>query len=184
MARKKVTPEEEIVNTAVEGTALGSVPAGSVLHDEAGADTGDVPAELPEGDLSAEETAEQSETLPAMEAAEAKPFGLSAAEKTASQEENDTVEKRAEEAELHEETSEFLEAAEDLHSNLPASAPHGSEADGADWGFESRSRKKPLQNLRRMNTWQQITPKRLMRRMKRASARSSTSWTSMNWIGG
>lgn len=109
---------------------------GSVLHDEAGADTGDVPAELPEGDLSAEETAEQSETLPAMEAAEAKPFGLSAEEKTASQEENDTVEKRAEEAELHEETSEFLEAAEDLHSNLPASAPHGSEADGADWGFE------------------------------------------------
>ena len=58
MARKKVTPEEEIVNTAVEGTALGSVPAGSVLHDEAGADTGDVPAELPEGDLSAEGTAE------------------------------------------------------------------------------------------------------------------------------
>ncbi len=46
-----------------------------------------------------------------MEAAEAKPFGLSAAGKTASQEENDTVEKRAEEAELHEETSEFLEAA-------------------------------------------------------------------------
>ena len=136
MARKKITPEEEIVNTAVEGTALGSVPAGSVLHDEAGTDTGDVPAELPEGDLSAEETAEQSETLPAMEAAEAKPFGLSAAEKTASQEENDTVEKRAEEAELHEETSEFLEAAEDLHSNLPASAPHGSEADGADCGFE------------------------------------------------
>ena len=42
MARKKVTPEEEIINTAVEGTALGSVPAGSVLHDEAGADTGDV----------------------------------------------------------------------------------------------------------------------------------------------
>ena len=71
-----------------------------------------------------------------MEAAEAKPFGLSAAEKTASQEENDTVEKRAEEAELHEETSEFLEAAEDLHSNLPASAPQGSEADEADWGFE------------------------------------------------
>lgn len=116
---------------------LPEVPAQhSVLHDEAGADTGDVPAELPEGDLSAEETAEQSETLPAMEAAEAKPFGLSAEEKTASQEENDTVEKRAEEAELHEETSEFLEAAEDLHSNLPASAPHGSEADGADWGFE------------------------------------------------
>ena len=50
--------------------------------------------------------------------------------------------------------------------------------------LKSRSRKKPLQNLRRMNTWQQITPKRLMRRMKRASARSSTSWTSMNWIGG
>lgn len=23
-----------------------------------------------------------------------------------------------------------------MHSNLPASAPHGSEADGADWGFE------------------------------------------------
>ena len=116
MARKKVTPEEEIVNTAVEGTALGSVPAGSVLHDEAGADTGDVPAELPEWDLSAEETAEQSETLPAMEAAEAKPFGLSAAEKTASQEENDTVEKRAEEAELHEETSEFLEAADNAET--------------------------------------------------------------------
>ena len=71
-----------------------------------------------------------------MEAAEAKPLGLSAAEKTAFQEESDTVEERAEESELHEETSEFLEAAEDLHSNLPASAPHGSEADGADWGFE------------------------------------------------
>lgn len=136
MARKKVTPEEEIVNTAVEGTALGSVPAGSVLHDEAGADTGDVPAELPEGDLSAEETAEQSETLSAMEAAETKPLGLSTEEKTASQDESDTAEERVEEAELHEETSEFLEAAEDLHSNLPASAPHGSEADGADWGFE------------------------------------------------
>ena len=180
MARKKVAPEEKIVNAVGEETALGSVPADTAPPDETGADSGDFPAELPEGDLPAEETAEQSETLPAMEAAEAKPFGLSAAEKTASQEENDTVEKRAEEAELHEETSEFLEAAEDLHSNLPASAPHGSEADGA----ESRSRKKPLQNLRRMNTWQQITPKRLMRRMKRASARSSTSWTSMNWIGG
>ena len=50
--------------------------------------------------------------------------------------------------------------------------------------LRSRSRKKPLQNLRRMNAWQQITPKRLMRWKKRASARSSTSWTSMNWIGG
>ena len=66
MARKKVTPEEEIVNTAVEGTALGSVPAGSVLHDEAGADTGDVPAELPEGDLPAEETAENPSPIPAL----------------------------------------------------------------------------------------------------------------------
>ena len=56
MARKKVTPEEAIVNTAVEETALGSVPAGSVLPDEAGADTGDVPAELSEVDLPAEET--------------------------------------------------------------------------------------------------------------------------------
>lgn len=136
MARKKVAPEEEIVNAVGEETALGSVPVDTAPPDEAGADSGDFPAELPEGDLPAEETAEQSETLPAMEAAEAKPFGLSAEEKTASQEENDTVEKRAEEAELHEETSEFLEAAEDLHSNLPASAPHGSEADGADWGFE------------------------------------------------
>lgn len=135
MARKKVTPEEEIVNTAVEGTALGSVPAGSVLHDEAGADTGDFPAELPEGDLPVEETAEQSETLPAMEAAEAKPFGLSAAEKTASQEESDTVEKRAEEAELHEETSEFPDSEENLISDLPTSVPQVSEADEADWGF-------------------------------------------------
>ena len=138
MARKKVTPEERIVNAVGEETALGSVPADTAPPDETGADSGDFPAELPEGDLPAEETAEQSETLPAMEAAEAKPLGLSAAEKTASQEESDTVEERAEEeaAELHEETSEFLEAAEDLHSNLPASAPHGSEADGADWGFE------------------------------------------------
>ena len=136
MARKKVALEEEIVNAVGEETALGSVPADTAPPDEAGADTGDFPAELPEGDFPAEETAEQSETLPAMESAEAKPFGLSAEEKTASQEENDTVEKRAEEAELHEETSEFLEAAEDLHSNLPASAPQGSEADEADWGFE------------------------------------------------
>ena len=163
MARKKVTPEEEIVNTAVEGTALGSVPAGSVLHDEAGADTGDVPAELPEGDLSAEETAEQSETLSAMEAAEAKPLGLSTEEKTTSQDESDTAEERAEEAELHEEMSEFPDSEENLISDLPTSVP---------------------QNLRRMNAWQRITPKRLMHRKKRASARSSTSWTSMNWIGG
>lgn len=125
-----------LITLSAESNVQVIITTHSVLHDEAGADTGDIPAELPEGDLSAEETAEQSETLPAMEAAEAKPFGLSAAEKTASQEENDTVEKRAEETELHEETSEFLEAAEDLHSNLPASAPHGSEADGADWGFE------------------------------------------------
>lgn len=38
MARKKVTPEEEIVNTAVEGTALGSVPADTAPPDETGAD--------------------------------------------------------------------------------------------------------------------------------------------------
>ena len=126
MARKKVTPEEEIVNTAVEGTALGSVPAGSVLHDEAGADSGDFPAELPEGDLPAEETAEQSETLPAMEAAEAKPLGLSAAEKTAFQEESDTVEERAEESELHEKMSEFPDAEENLLSDLPTSVPQAS----------------------------------------------------------
>ena len=98
MARKKVAPEEEIVNAVGEETALGSVPVDTAPPDEAGADTGDVPAELSEVDLPAEETTEPSETLPAMEAAEAKPFGLSAAEKTASQEENDTVEKRAEEA--------------------------------------------------------------------------------------
>ena len=136
MARKKVTPEEEIVNAAGEEVIPESIPVDIVLSNEICTDTETSPSDLPEGDLSAEETAEQSETLPAMEAAEAKPFGLSAAEKTASQEENDTVEKRAEEAELHEETSEFLEAAEDLHSNLPASAPQGSEADEADWGFE------------------------------------------------
>ena len=100
MARKKVTPEEEIVNTAVEGTALGSVPADTAPPDETGADSGDFPAELPEGDLPAEETAEQSETLPAMEAAEAKPLGLSTEEKTASQDESDTAEERVEEAEL------------------------------------------------------------------------------------
>ena len=105
MARKKVAPEEKIVNAVGEETALGSVPADTAPPDETGADTGDVPAELPEGDLSAEETAEQSETLPAMEAAEAKPLGLSAAEKTAFQEESDTVEERAEESELHEKLS-------------------------------------------------------------------------------
>ena len=87
MARKKVAPEEEIVNAVGEETALGSVPVDTAPPDEAGADSGDFPAELPEGDLPAEETAEQSETLPAMEAAEAKPLGLSAAEKTAFQEE-------------------------------------------------------------------------------------------------
>lgn len=136
MARKKVTPEEKIVNAVGEETALGSILSDTAPLDEAGADTRDFPAELPEGNLPAEEPTEPSETLPAMEAAEANTLGLSAAEKTASPDESDTVEERAEETELHEETSEFLEAAEDLHSNLPASAPHGSEADGADWGFE------------------------------------------------
>ena len=136
MARKKVAPEEEIVNAAGEEVIPESIPVDTVLSNEICTDTETSPSDLPEGTLPAEESTEPSETLPAMEAAEAKPFGLSAAEKTASQEKNDTVEERAEEAELHEETSEFLEAAEDLHSNLPASAPHGSEADGADWGFE------------------------------------------------
>lgn len=136
MARKKIAPEEKIVNAVGEETALGSVPAGSVLHDEAGADSGDVPAELPEGDLPAEETAEQSETLPAMEAAEAKPLGLSTEEKTTSQDESDTAEERAEEAELHEEMSEFPDSEENLISDLPTSVPQVSEADEADWGFE------------------------------------------------
>mgnify|MGYP000896457488 CR=1 FL=1 len=107
----------------------------SVLHDEAGADTGDVPAELPEGDLSAEETAEQSETLSAMEAAETKPLGLSTEEKTASQDESDTAEERVEEAELHEEMSEIPDAEENLLSDLPTSVSQASEADEADWGF-------------------------------------------------
>ena len=99
MARKKVAPEEKIVNAVGEETALGSVPADTAPPDETGADSGDFPAELPEGDLPAEETAEQSETLPAMEAAEAKPLGLSTEEKTTSQDESDTAEERAEEAE-------------------------------------------------------------------------------------
>ncbi len=122
-----------------DGSYSGDIQHGtsydSVLHDEAGADTGDVPAELPEGDLSAEETAEQSETLPAMEAAEAKPLGLSTEEKTTSQDESDTAEERAEEAELHEEMSEFPDAEENLISDLPTSVPQVSEADEADWGF-------------------------------------------------
>ncbi len=105
-------------------------------------------------------------------------------EKTTSQDESDTAEERAEEAELHEEMSEFPDSEENLISDLPTSVPQVSEADEADWGFGSRSRKEPLQNLRRMNTWQQVTLKRLMHRMKRANARFSTSWTSTNWIGG
>ena len=136
MARKKVALEEEIVNAVGEETALGSVPADTAPPDEAGADTGDFPAELPEGDFPAEETAEQSETLPAMESAETKPLGLSAEEKTASQDESDTAEERAEEAELHEKMSEFPDAEENLLSDLPASVPQASEADEAEWGFE------------------------------------------------
>ena len=85
--------------------------------------------------MPAEETAEQSETLPAMEAAEAKPLGLSTEEKTASQDESDTAEERVEEAELHEEMSEFPDAEENLISDLPTSVPQVSEADEADWGF-------------------------------------------------
>ena len=183
MARKKVTPEEEIVNTAVEGTALGSVPADTAPPDETGADTGDVPAELPEGDLSAEETAEQSETLSAMEAAETKPLGLSTEEKTASQDESDTAEERVEEAELHEEMSEIPDAEENLLSDLLLFRRllRLMKRTGA---LGNRSRKKPLQNLRRMNTWQMVTLKCLMHRRKRASARFSTNWTSTNWTGG
>lgn len=184
MARKKVAPEEEIVNAAGEEVIPESIPVDTVLSNEICTDTETSPSDLPEGNLPAEESTEPSETLPAMEAAEAKPFGLSAAEKTASQEKNDTVEERAEEAELHEETSEFLEAAEDLYSDLPHLRRRVLRPMKRIGALRSRSRKKPLQNLRRMNAWQQITPKRLMRRKKRASARSSTSWTSMNWIGG
>ena len=135
MARKKVAPEEKIVNAVGEETALGSVPADTAPPDETGADSGDFPAELPEGDLPAEETAEQSETLPAMEAAEAKPLGLSTEEKTTSQDESDTAEERAEEAELHEEMSEFPDSEENLISDLPTSVLQVSEADEADWGF-------------------------------------------------
>lgn len=135
MARKKVAPEEKIVNAVGEETALGSVPADTAPPDETGADSGDFPAELPEGDLPVEETAEQSETLPAMEAAEAKPLGLSTEEKTTSQDESDTAEERAEEAELHEEMSEFPDSEENLISDLPTSVLQVSEADEADWGF-------------------------------------------------
>lgn len=39
MARKKVAPEEEIVNAVGEETALGSVPVDTAPPDEAGADT-------------------------------------------------------------------------------------------------------------------------------------------------
>lgn len=38
MARKKVAPEEEIVNAVGEETALGSVPVDTAPPDEAGAD--------------------------------------------------------------------------------------------------------------------------------------------------
>ena len=39
MARKKVAPEEKIVNAVGEETALGSVPADTAPPDETGADT-------------------------------------------------------------------------------------------------------------------------------------------------
>lgn len=50
---------------------------------------------------------------------------LSTEEKTASQDESDTAEERVEEAELHEEMSEFLDAEENLISDLPTSVPPG-----------------------------------------------------------
>ena len=184
MARKKVAPEEEIVNAAGEEVIPESIPVDIVLSNEICTDTETSPSDLPEGNLPAEESTEPSETLPAMEAAEAKPFGLSAAEKTAFQEESDTVEERAEESELHEKMSEFPDAEENLLSDLPHLRRRVLRPMKRIGALRSRSRKKPLQNLRRMNAWQQITPKRLMRWKKRASARSSTSWTSMNWIGG
>lgn len=123
-----------------ERTQIDSIVTGIAAEYEADGTaidhSGDFPAELPEGDLPAEETAEQSETLPAMEAAEAKPLGLSTEEKTTSQDESDTAEERAEEAELHEEMSEFPDSEENLISDLPTSVPQVSEADEADWGFE------------------------------------------------
>lgn len=124
MARKKVAPEEKIVNAVGEETALGSVPADTAPPDETGADSGDFPAELPEGDLPVEETAEQSETLPAMEAAEAKPLGLSTEEKTTSQDESDTAEERAEEAAAEAAEDEYLA---DGNSEMPDAPEEKSE---------------------------------------------------------
>ena len=184
MARKKVAPEEKIVNAVGEETALGSVPADTAPPDETGADSGDFPAELPEGDLPAEETAEQSETLPAMEAAEAKPLGLSTEEKTTSQDESDTAEERAEEAELHEEMSEFPDSEENLISDLPTSVPQVSEADEADWGFVEPVPEEAAAEAAEDEYLAADNAETLDASDKRASARSSTSWTSTNWIGG
>lgn len=184
MARKKVAPEEEIVNAAGEEVIPESIPVDTVLSNEICTDTETSPSDLPEGNLPAEESTEPSETLPAMEAAEAKPFGLSAAEKTASQEKMIPWRSERKKRNCTKRRRNFLRQQRiciQICPHLRRRVLRPMKRIGA---LRSRSRKKPLQNLRRMNAWQQITPKRLMRWKKRASARSSTSWTSMNWIGG
>lgn len=58
MARKKVAPEEEIVNAAGEEVIPESIPVDTVLSNEICTDTETSPSDLPEGNLPAEESTE------------------------------------------------------------------------------------------------------------------------------
>lgn len=135
MARKKITPEEEVVTTACEEeTAPEGLPVDTAPPVEGGADTGDFPAELPDAAFPTAEATEPAEELPAVEETETWTEAHSTAEETAVQ--NGDAETPTEAgSEVHEETSEFPNVDEPFPA-VEAPATHRiSVSEEADWGF-------------------------------------------------
>lgn len=66
----------------------------------------------------------------------------------------------------------------------PASAPHGSEADGADWGFEEPVTEEAAAEPAEDEYLAADNAETLDASDEKSERTLSTSWTSMNWIGG
>lgn len=136
MARKKTTPEEEVVTTAnAEETAPEGAPVDTVPPAEVSTDTEGFDAELSDTALPAEDAATPPEELPAAEEGEALTEESPMAEETAAQN-GDTVEVAGADEEVHEGISEFMDSAESFSADLLPAVPRVSVTEEADWGFQ------------------------------------------------
>lgn len=149
MARKKITPEEEVVTTACEEEAMPEgMPVDTAPPAEDGADTGDSPAELPDTAIPTAEAAESPEELPIEKEAEISAEELPAVEETETwTEAHSTAEETAVQngdaetvpeagSEVHEETSEFPNVDEPFPAVEAPSTHRISAVEEADWGFQ------------------------------------------------